>query len=151
MKELQERTTVTILSVLLLAGISKMIDIGNLDLFYASITAVIITHVDFHTLIQNAKNRAIGTIVGGIVGIAFSYIMIPFVFKLIIGELITILTCEKIIKIPSAIGSVVFLIIVYEISDIPPYIYGIRRVLDTFLGIGITVVVTYMIKKIGNR
>ncbi|MGL5761013.1 MAG: hypothetical protein ACRCXS_06335, partial [Cetobacterium sp.] len=69
------------------------------------------------------------------------------ILKVIIGEFIIIFFCEKKLKIPSAIASVVFLIIVYKITSEAPYLYGFKRVLDTFIGIIITVVITYIFKK----
>ncbi|WP_297596191.1 FUSC family protein [uncultured Cetobacterium sp.] len=148
MNELSEKAIITILSIVIVTLLGNIFKVNNLGLFYAAITCVIITNVDFDKLIESAKSRAIGTIVGGLIGVVFSYIAISFIIKLIIGEIIVIYFCEKKLKIPSAIGSVVFLIIMYRITPEAPYIYGFKRILDTFIGIIVTVSITYIGKKI---
>ena len=148
MDQLIQKTIITITSIVITTVVGQFFNVEPIGLFYTAITCVIITHVDFDKLIENAKNRGVGTLVGGVIGIIFSYIPFHLILKVIIGEFIIILFCEKKLKIPSAIASVVFLIIVYRITSEAPYLYGFKRVLDTFIGIIITVVITYIFKKL---
>lgn len=146
MERVVQRAIISIISIVLVTIIGKFLKVEAMGLFYTATTCVIITHVDFNKLMETAKNRGIGTIIGGVVGIIFSYIPIPLIVKIIIGEIIIILFCEKKLKIPSAIASVVFLIIIYKIKPEPSYIYGFKRILDTFIGIIVTLFVTFSLK-----
>ncbi|MBC2851882.1 FUSC family protein [Cetobacterium sp. 8H] len=146
MSEFLEKSIITISSILITTILGNLFKVNNLGLFYVAITCVIITNVDFDQLIESAKSRGIGTIVGGIIGVIFAYIPIAILIKLIIGEIIILYFCEKKLKIPSAIASVVFLIIIYKITPEAPYLYGLKRIIDTFSGIIITVIVTYLVK-----
>lgn len=146
MERVVQRAIISIISIVLVTIIGKFLKVEPMGLFYTATTCVIITHVDFNKLMETAKNRGIGTIIGGVVGIIFSYIPIPLIVKIIIGEIIIILFCEKKLKIPSAIASVVFLIIIYKIKPEPSYIYGFKRILDTFIGIIVTLFVTFSLK-----
>lgn len=146
MERVVQRAIISIISIVLVTIIGEFLKVEPMGLFYTATTCVIITHVDFNKLMETAKNRGIGTIIGGVVGIIFSYIPFPLIVKIIIGEIIIILFCEKKLKIPSAIASVVFLIIIYKIKPEPSYIYGFKRILDTFIGIIVTLFVTLSLK-----
>ena len=147
MSDLTEKAIITILSVIITSIIGTIINMNKLGLFYAAITCVVIVNVDFEELIKNAKDRAIGTIIGGIIGVLIAYLPIPTLLTLIIGESLVMIICEKILKIPSVIASVVFLIIIFNITSEEPFIYGLDRVLETFIGIIVTVAITYLGKK----
>ncbi|MDX8335586.1 FUSC family protein [Candidatus Cetobacterium colombiensis] len=147
MDKLTKKTVITISSIVATTLIGQFLNVEPIGLFYTAITCVIITNVDFEELIKTSKFRAIGTLIGGVMGIIFSYIPLFLILKIIIGEILIILFCEKKLNIPSAIASVVFLIIVYKITPEPSYIYGFKRVFDTFSGIFITLVITYTLKR----
>lgn len=151
MSEYTKKTIITIISIVITTIVGQSINVDPVGLFYTATICVIITHVDFEKLIENAKNRGVGTLVGGVIGILFSYIPMPLIIKIILGEIFIIFFCEKKLKIPSAIASVVFLIIIYKITSEPSYVYGFKRVLDTFIGIIITVLITYVFGKISKK
>ena len=98
MSDLTEKAIITILSLLLTRIIVTIINMTKLGLFYAAITCVVIVNVDFEELIKNAKDRAIGTIIGGIIGVLIAYLPIPTLLMLIIGESLVMIICEKILK-----------------------------------------------------
>lgn len=148
MSEIVEKGLVTIISVVIITIIGSFFKIGNFGLFYASIAAVLVSHVQTSKLLELSKNRAIGTIIGAVIGILFAYIPIPLILKIIIGEIICIAVCEKGLKFPSSSASITFLIIMFKISPIEPYIYGIIRVSDTFLGLIVAIIVAFGIKKL---
>lgn len=148
MSESVKREVIAIISVVLITIIGKMIHMERQGLFYAAISAVILTSVDFKDLLKKSKERLIGTIIGGIIGVILSYLDINDIYVIIIGEILVIFICEKILKIPSAIASIVFLVIIYGVPSSEPYIYGLKRVLDTTFGILMTVFVTYTGEKL---
>ena len=117
MSEILERSILMILSVVITTLIGEAFQLGNLSLFYAGIACVVIVNVDFNKLLQNAKDRIVGTIIGGIVGVIFSYILITPILKIIIGIILIVFFCEKMLKIPSAIATIVFLIIIFNITN----------------------------------
>ena len=114
--------------------------------FYACIAAVICTGDSVEKSVLAGKNRLIGTLIGGLYGIAFifiePYIPIPTAILISFGVMLVIYTGVLLKKQPSiSISCVVFLSIMTNLRGGVTYIYAINRIVDTAIGIVIAVIV----------
>ena len=118
--------------------------------FFACIAAVFCMRDTVSNSISMGKNRIIGTIIGGVLGIIVIYIsnLIPFLYKITpivtgIGIVIGIYICT-LIKRPGAviISCIVFIgIMINYSSQIDSYSYAINRSFDTVIGIVIAILI----------
>ena len=120
--------------------------------FYSAIAAILCMQPDVSNSIKVGLNRAIGTFIGGIFGIlilTIFHLYIPidiimlryFIASLMLIPLIYI---SVLVKKPTAsyITCVVFLsIVITHGNDINPFIFGINRMIDTLIGIGISILI----------
>ncbi|MBR4949295.1 MAG: FUSC family protein [Clostridia bacterium] len=120
--------------------------------FYSAIAAILCMQPDVSNSIKVGLNRAIGTFIGGIFGIlilTIFHLYIPidiimlryFIASLMLIPLIYI---SVLVKKPTAsyITFVVFLsIVITHGNDINPFIFGINRMIDTLIGIGISILI----------
>ncbi|MBK5241707.1 aromatic acid exporter family protein [Clostridium sp.] len=114
--------------------------------FYACIAAVITMQSTVHNSFTTGKNRMIGTIIGAICGLLFALISPNNVFLTSIGIVMVIYFLNLLNRKNSIIiGCVVFLAIMTNLRDSTPLIYSINRVIETFVGIFISVLVNYLI------
>ena len=98
---------------------------------------------------KKGADRLIGTLLGGIVGLAFLLIknsLLPVLATQSViaglGVFVVIYLCNLLNKSDTAvISSIVFLAIVVGASDTSPFLYALNRVIDTFVGIIIALVV----------
>lgn len=124
------------------------------DVSYACVAAIVSMQSSVEDSVAFGKSRLIGTAVGGIIGIimvasvplsnhtVFSYMLVS------LGVVITIYICNVIKNSSaSAVACIVFLIIVLSIdsgsSAVP---YAINRMIDTAIGILISVPINYYIR-----
>jgi uncharacterized membrane protein YgaE (UPF0421/DUF939 family) len=101
-----------------------------------------------HYSYKEGVDRFIGTLLGGIVGLTFLLIENRFKFLASqaiiagIGVLIVIYLCNILNKSDaSVISSIVVLAIIIGVSEKSPYLYALDRVIDTFIGIIIALIV----------
>ncbi len=91
-------------------------------------------------------NRVQGTILGAIIGMVFSTIKRSSPFLCALGAIIIIVVCNKFKwKKAIVISNTVFLAIMINLTSKTPLEYSFFRILDTILGIVISVLVNYLI------
>lgn len=110
--------------------------------FYACIAAVITMQTTVENSFQTGKNRLIGTTIGAIIGIIFSYIAPHSAILTVIGVSLIIYITNILHENKSAnIACVVFLAIMINLKTISPLQYGINRFIETAIGIIVAVIV----------
>lgn len=145
------RNIKTAIAIILCISLYRIL--GWNDVILATIAALICMQDSVKKSVKEGFHRVIGTTMGGLFGVIFMYL--PF-FKvsfwlwigLIFMGLVTFIYCCNLFHIKDSIiiGCVVFLIIVLEADiHIPPIIYAINRILDTFVGIAFAVSVNYFL------
>lgn len=116
------------------------------DPFYACIAAVITMQSTVHNSFTTGKNRMIGTIIGAIWGLIFALISPSNVFLTSIGIIFVIYFLNLLNRKSSIIiACVVFLAIMTNLKQGTPLIYSLNRVVETFIGIFVSVLVNYFI------
>lgn len=118
--------------------------------FFACIAAVFCMKDTVSSSVSMGKNRIIGTIIGGTIGVIIIYVsnLIPFLYKITpvvtgIGIVIGIYICT-LIKRPGSviISCIVFIgIMINYASHIDSYSYAINRSFDTIIGIVIAILI----------
>lgn len=120
--------------------------------FYSAIAAVLCMQQDMKNSKEKAKSRLISTLIGGILGIPvlwflqeYDYLQTDIIHYTIVSiMIIPALYIPVCIKQPqsSYLCCVVFMsITVSHIQDENPFIFGINRMVDTLIGIGIALFV----------
>ncbi len=113
--------------------------------FYACIAAVITMQGTVHDSFATGKNRMIGTIIGAIFGLLFALISPNNVFLTSIGIVFVIYFSNVFNRKNSiSIACVVFLAIMTNLTQVTPLIYSFNRVIETFIGIFVSVLVNYL-------
>lgn len=114
--------------------------------FYACIAAVITMQNAVHHSFTIGKNRMIGTIIGAIWGLIFSLISPNNIFLTSIGIVFVIYSLNVFKRKNSiSIACVVFLAIMINLKEGSPLVYSCNRVIETFVGIVVSVLVNYII------
>lgn len=114
--------------------------------FYACIAAVITMQGTVHDSFATGKNRMIGTIIGAIYGLIFALISPNNIFLTSIGIVLVIYFLNLFNRKNSiSIACVVFLAIMTNLTQVTPLIYSLNRVMETFIGIFVSVLVNYFI------
>ena len=118
--------------------------------FYSAIAAILCMKTDHSDGLDTGKSRMIGTLIGGLYGF-LAVILVKFLQLQLFGPihylilslfLIPIIYTNVNIKSHSStyISCVVFLsITVAHGSDVSPMLFALNRVIDTFIGIGVSV------------
>lgn len=120
---------------------------GDKNPFYACIAAVICMKDTVESTFSMGKNRLIGTLLGGLIGVLFIFIVDNILFLQSINSLVTavgvigaIYLCN-IIKKPGAVTicCIVFIGIMINYDGPASYSYAIGRSIDTSIGIIIAI------------
>lgn len=138
------RNIKTAIAVFLCVVISRIL---NLDYaFYAVIAAIIAMESTISRSFITGKNRMLGTIVGAIVGLCFALIKPGSALLCAIGIIIIIFLLNKLKWSKSVtIAGIVFTAIMVNMNGKNPWQYSLNRIIDTFIGISIAVLVNYFI------
>lgn len=114
--------------------------------FYACIAAVISMQSSVSDSFITGKNRMIGTSVGALIGLIFALIRPENSILTGIGIIAVIYFCNMLNKRSSInIACIVFLAIMTNMKGQNPFAYSVTRLLETFIGIAIAVLVNYLI------
>ncbi len=114
--------------------------------FYACIAAVITMQSTVHNSFTTGRNRIIGTIIGAIWGLTFALISPNNVLLSSIGIIFVIYSLNLLNRKNSIIiACVVFLAIMTNLKEGNPLVYSFNRVMETFLGIFVSVLINYVI------
>lgn len=120
--------------------------------FYSVVAAILCMQSDYKNSVKIAKSRIIGTLIGGMYGlleiIVINYINIglfSYIHYLILSLfLIPIIYTNVFFKVRSSayISCVVFLSITVIVGrDIGPFSFALNRVIDTLIGIVVSLIV----------
>ena len=144
MQKIGMRNIKTAISVFLCIIILRVFH--NTFPFYACIAAVITMQSTVHDSFTTGKNRMIGTIIGAMCGLIFALISPNNVFLTSIGIIFVIYFSNLFNRKNSiSIACVVFLAIMTNLTHVTPLIYSFNRVIETFIGIFVSVLVNYLI------
>lgn len=124
--------------------------------YFSIIAAIMCTQNSTDKSLTTSLNRILGTLVGGFFGLATLYVcrytgitqLLPVYYFIIAVLIIPIILVTLLIDKPaiSAFSCVVFLsITVSHISDEAPLLYAFNRILDTLVGVGVTLVINLVL------
>jgi uncharacterized membrane protein YgaE (UPF0421/DUF939 family) len=138
------RNIKTAISVLICIAISKVFN--NTIPFYACIASVITMQSAVHHSFTIGKNRMFGTIIGALCGLIFTLISPNNMFLTSIGIVLIIYFLNIFERKNSiSIACIVFLAIMLNLNEGSPLLYSFNRVIETFVGIVVSVLVNYLI------
>lgn len=123
--------------------------------FYSAIAAILCMQPDVANSLKTAANRVIGTLIGGLFGMLALTFFVRFLPDpqsllrcfLLALMIVVLMYVTVLLKKPSAtyITCVVFLsITVAHGSDQVPYVFALNRVLDTLIGIGVSLIINLL-------
>ncbi|MFU0824159.1 FUSC family protein [Clostridium sp.] len=145
MKKVGMRNLKTAISVFLCILVIRMFDTFDSP-FYACIAAVICMQSSVFETFKTGKNRMIGTFIGALIGFIFALIQPGNSFLVAIGIVILIYICDMLGYNKSiSIACIVFIAIMVNLNDKTPLSYSTHRLIETFIGIFIAVLVNYFI------
>lgn len=138
------RNIKTAIAVFLCVVISRILNLEYA--FYAVIAAIMAMESTISRSFITGKNRMLGTIVGAIVGLCFALIKPGSALLCAIGIIIIIFLLNKLKWSKSVtIAGIVFTAIMVNMNGKNPWQYSLNRIIDTFIGISIAVLVNYFI------
>ena len=119
------------------------------DTLIASVSAIMCIQNSIESSMNTGKHRILGTIIGALTGFVFTYAATLFnnstmLSSLLaaIGVIITIYLCTAFsIQSSITIACVVFLCIFISVGEEQWFAYSINRVVDTFIGVTIGLIV----------
>jgi len=114
--------------------------------FYAAIATVISMENSVTNSFAAGKYRMMGTFVGAGAGLAFATIQPENIWLCALGTIVAIYICNLLKwnkSIPIAI--IVFLAIMLNLQGDSPLHYSINRIIDTLIGVGVAVMVNYLV------
>ena len=123
--------------------------------FYSAIAAILCMQPDVRGGLRVGLNRVVGTLIGGLYGLAALYLLRTFLpegtgllqYEIISAALVPLMYLTVLVKKTSAtyITCVVFLsITVSHGLDLVPYVFALNRILDTLIGIFISLFVNWI-------
>lgn len=114
--------------------------------FFAAIAVVFCMNNSFYTSYKAGLYRMCGTLVGASAGILVVWIHPNDALLCGVGTLVYVLVC-KLVHIEKTIptAGVVFAAIMLTLGNKNPFLYSLNRVIDTFVGIIIAVIISYAV------
>nr|WP_206154991.1 aromatic acid exporter family protein [Clostridium muellerianum] len=115
-------------------------------IFYAAIAAVIAMQNSVSDSFKAGKNRMLGTIAGAVIGFVCAFTAPDNVILCGVGIVILIFICNSLGWNKSVtISCIVFLAIMLNLNGRTPFMYSVNRIIDTFIGITVSVLVNYFV------
>lgn len=137
------RNIKTAIAVCLCVFISKLLRLEYP--FYAAIAAIISMGSSITNSFKAGKNRMMGTIVGAITGLIFASIQPNNALLCGLGIIILIYICDQLKWNNSVtIAGIVFMAITVNLNGRSPVLYSMNRIIDTFIGISVSLTVNYL-------
>lgn len=137
------RNIKTAIAVCLCVFISKLLKLEYP--FYASIAAIISMEGSITNSFKAGKNRMMGTIVGAFIGLIFASIQPNNALLCGLGIIVLIYICDQLKWHSSVtIAGIVFMAITVNLNGKSPLLYSTNRIIDTFLGITVSLAVNYL-------
>ena len=124
-----------------------IIEIFNMDSpFYASIAAIICMQSSVFDSFTAGKNRVKGTFIGAVIGFLLALISPGNIILSALGVMLIIYICNIFESQKSInIACVVFIAIMVNLGDQSPLSYSFFRLIETFIGIIVAVLVNYFV------
>jgi uncharacterized membrane protein YgaE (UPF0421/DUF939 family) len=137
-------------SVFIAIALSKLLKLKYP--FFVALPVIMPVKDMFSFALKSGKNRAFGTVIGAIIGVIFVLIKPESAILCGIGIFIIMYICN-LFKFSQAepIAGIVFISIMVSLKGEDPYHYSFNRVLDTFIGICITITINYLITSVDNK
>lgn len=138
------RTIKTAVAVMLCIIISRLLKLEYE--FYAVIAAIIVMESTISNSLKSGAVRILGTFVGAGVGLACALVSPGNVLLCGLGIIAVIFLCNLMKWNKSiSIAGIVFIAIMVNLGGKSPWLYSINRVLDTFIGISVAILVNYLV------
>ncbi|MBV4415335.1 FUSC family protein [Clostridium tyrobutyricum] len=151
-KPIGMRNIKTAISVMICMSLSYVFN--REYIFYAVIASIIAMQSSVADSFKTGKNRMLGTVMGAVFGMIFAFISPGNIIFCGIGVIFIIYICDYLgWKKSVVISCIVFLGIMINLNGRSPVIYSMNRIIDTFIGIGVAVIINYFISppKHGNK
>lgn len=132
------------ISVAVSVLISKLL---NLEYpFFVALAVIIPVQDTYISSLKAGKYRALGTIIGAILGVICYFIQPGSAIISGIGVAFIIFLCD-LLKWPQSgpIGGIVFMSIMVNLKGKNPIYYSFSRVIDTLIGVCVTLAVHYLL------
>lgn len=114
--------------------------------FYASIAAIITMQSSVVDSFTTGRNRILGTFIGALVGLILALIQPGNPFLCGIGIVIVIYICNILDWNKAiSIAGIVFMAIMVNMGDRSPFEYSLNRIIETFVGITIALLINYFV------
>lgn len=115
--------------------------------FYAAIAAVIGMQNTIENAYEVSINRMIGTVIGGFIGLVLTILLGTASWVCALGIVLTIATCQYFGKSNAVVIScIVVIAIMTNLQDEAAHYYAIYRVIETFIGLVIAIIVNRFVK-----
>lgn len=140
-----------ILGVFLIDILNNHIDsryVTKYTMYYCALASVVPFHIDLKELLKKTKERFLSTIFGGVIAFIFSLFGLNGNIWSSIGIVFVIVFIECVIGISGALGGVVFLFLMFNVTEnLPPLVYYLDRVIGTGIGIVLILTVVCLLKE----
>lgn len=114
--------------------------------FYAAIASIISMQSSVENSFKTGRHRMLGTLVGALVGYLCALIDPGNPFLTGAGIVCVIYLCNLLNwKESSSIAGVVFCVIMLNLKGNSPIVYSVNRIIETFVGIIVAIVVNYFV------
>lgn len=139
-----------ILGVFIINILNRYLDpkyVTKYTMYYCALASVVPFHIEIDELFKKTRERFLSTVFGGI--IAFIFVKLHLVGNIwsAVGIVLVITFIEYIIGVSGSLGGIVFLFIMFNITEkLTPLVYYLDRVLGTGIGIILILVVVYLIR-----
>lgn len=139
-----------ILGVFIINILNRYLDpkyVTRYTMYYCALASVVPFHIEIDELFKKTRERFLSTVFGGI--IAFIFVKLHLVGNIwsAVGIILVIIFIEYIIGVSGSLGGIVFLFIMFNITEkLTPLVYYLDRVLGTGIGIILILVVVYLIR-----
>ncbi|MFY9213480.1 MAG: FUSC family protein [Tissierellaceae bacterium] len=143
------RTLKTGLSVAVSLLISELLNLKNPSL--VGIAAIVSMQSSVNESFVAGKNRILGTFVGALVGLIFSYLLPYNYFFLGLGIVVVIYLHNIFGWSQSLSLSAIVFLVVFLYQEDSRLIYALNRLLDTFIGVVVSMLINYFIVPPHNR
>ena len=125
---------------------------------FACIASIIVMQSTVESSLKLGTSRIKGTVIGGVFGLAFLYLDTLVLERslnilFVIVGIVVIICFFNVINSPesTAIGLVTFLIIMITTSYDDPFLYAVNRIIDTAIGVVVSVGVNFALGKPGRK
>jgi uncharacterized membrane protein YgaE (UPF0421/DUF939 family) len=139
-------------AAIIAAGVAQLLHLQHP--VYALISAIVVTDLEAAQTRTLAMPRFAGTVIGGAIGAAVTMLLPPSLWTVGAGILIAMFT-SHIVSLPAAarVAGLVSGIVLFDHGD-SPWSYALFRMIETAVGIGAAIAVSYVPKLIprsGNK